>query len=234
MLHSVKLIYGDRIGATDGEIGQVKDFYFDDRRWTIRYLVADTGSWLTGLQVLITPLAFSSLYPGGKVMIVNLTRKQIENSPSIDTHKPISRQFEEEYFRYYGWPFYWEGNGLWGMTNYPILSDPAVPLPGEDASTWSAAHPADAHLRSTRAVCGHVVRAGTEDAGKVVDFLVDDGDWRIRNLVVDTGRAGPAKLVLISPDQIERMRWDEATVFVNLTRDEVFASPVWTEVPAKS
>ena len=100
MLRSINQLYGDKLGASDGEIGQVKDFYFDDQNWAIRYLVADTGSWLPGRQVLISPHAFGSLYQAGKLLLVNLTRKQIEDSPSIESHKPVSRQYEEEYYRY--------------------------------------------------------------------------------------------------------------------------------------
>ena len=134
MLRSIKQLYGDKLGASDGEIGHVKDFYFDDQNWAVRYVVADTGSWLPGRQVLISPHAFGSLHQAGKVLLVNLTRKQIEDSPSIESHKPVSRQYEEEYYRYYGWPYYWEGDGLWGMSGFPILELPPNPLPGDPAT----------------------------------------------------------------------------------------------------
>ena len=94
MLQSIKELYGQKLGASDGEIGHVKDFYFDDQNWVVRYLVADTGSWLPGRQVLISPHAFGSLHQAGKVLRANLTRKQIEDSPSIESHKPVSRQYE--------------------------------------------------------------------------------------------------------------------------------------------
>src|SRR5579862_6064857 len=103
MIQSIKQLYGAKLGAVDGEIGHVKDFYFDDQNWTIRYLVADTGSWLSGRQVLISPHALGRLDQGEKILRVNLTRKQIEDSPSIASHKPVSRQYEEEYYQYYGW-----------------------------------------------------------------------------------------------------------------------------------
>jgi len=111
MLRSIRQFYGDKLGASDGEIGQVKDCYFDDQNWAIRYLVADTGSWLTGCQVLIPPHSLRGFDPARKVLRVNLTRKQIEDSPSIESHKPVSRQYEEEYYQYHGWPRYWQGEG---------------------------------------------------------------------------------------------------------------------------
>jgi hypothetical protein len=115
MLHSIKQLYGDKLGASDGGIGHISDFYFDDRSWGIRYVIVDTGSWLPGRQVLISPLAFGGFHRAGKILRVNLSRKQIEGSPAIESRKPVSRQYEQEYHQYYGWPFYWEGDGLWGI-----------------------------------------------------------------------------------------------------------------------
>lgn len=57
MLRSIEELRGYTIGAIDGDIGSVDDFYFDDERWAVRYLVADTGGWLGGRKVLITPPA---------------------------------------------------------------------------------------------------------------------------------------------------------------------------------
>src|SRR5271168_4135024 len=150
MLQSIKKFYGDKLGASDGEIGQVKDFYFDDQNWAVRYMVADTGTWLTSRQVLLSPHVFGSLDQAGKVLTVNLTRKQIENSPSIEWHKPVSRQYEEEYYRYYGWPYYWQGDGLWGMSGFPILELPATTAPRGHPAPIDVKHKrSDAHLRST-------------------------------------------------------------------------------------
>jgi hypothetical protein len=104
MLQSIKHLYRETLRASDGDIGHVKDFYFDDTNWAVRYVVADTGSWLSGRQVLLAPHAFGPLYQDGKILLVNLNRKQIENSPSIALHKPVSRQYEGEYYQYYGWP----------------------------------------------------------------------------------------------------------------------------------
>src|SRR5471030_1010338 len=109
MLQNIKELYGHKLAASDGEIGHVKDFYFDDKTWVIRYLVADTGTWLTGRQVLLSPYAFGSFDQNEKMLRVNLTKRQIENSPTIDAHRPVSRQYEENYYRYYGWPTYWQG-----------------------------------------------------------------------------------------------------------------------------
>jgi hypothetical protein len=226
MLRSIKQLYGDKLGALDGEIGHVKDFYFNDQNWAVRYVVADTGSWLPERQVLISPHAFGSLDRTEKVLRVNLTRKQIEGSPSIESHKPVSRQYEEEYHRYYGWPYYWQGGGLWGMGGFPILELPPIPLPSEPA-TASGPQPerADAHLRNTQAVNGYHLQATDGIIGHVCDFMMDDKSWAIGQLVIKIGHRFSGKEVLIPTSKVARISFDESTVFINLTKDAVEQSP---------
>jgi hypothetical protein len=233
MLRSVNQLYGDKLGSSDGEIGQVKDFYFDDQQWVVRYLVADTGSWLTGRKVLISPHAFGSLHQAGKVLVVNLTRKQIEDSPSIEAHTPVSRQYEAEYYRYYGWPFYWEGSGLWGMGGFPLLELPPNPLPGDPATT-SGRFPesADPHLRSTQAVNGYHLQASDGALGHICDFMMDDQSWAIRELVIKTGHRFSGKEVRIPASQVQRISYEQSTVFVKLTSEAVEHSPAHELAPA--
>jgi Spy/CpxP family protein refolding chaperone len=226
MLRSIKQLHGAKLGAPDGEIGHVKDFYFDDQNWAVRYVVADTGSWLSGRKVLISPHAFGSLHQAGKLLLVNLTRKQIEESPAIESHKPVSRQYEEEYYRYYGWPYYWEGSGLWGMSGFPILELPAKPLPGEPASA-SGCSPerADAHLRSTQAVTGYHLQASDGMIGHICDFMMDDQSWAILQLVIKTGHRFSGKEVQIPTSRADRISYEKSTVSVNLTSEAVQQSP---------
>ena len=226
MLRSIKQLYGDKLGASDGEIGQVKDFYFDDQDWAIRYLVADTGTWLPGRQVLLSPHSLGRLDQAGNVQRVNLTRKQIEDSPSIASHKPVSRQYEEEYYRYYGWPSYWQGDGLWGMSGFPILELPVKPLPSEAATaSGPQLKRADAHLRSAQAVNGYHLRTGDGMIGHVCDFMMDAQSWAIGQLVIKTGHRFSGKEVLIPTKDVDRISYEESTVFANLTREAVGQSP---------
>ena len=226
MIRSIKQLYGDKLGASDGEIGHVNDFYFDDQNWAVRYVVADTGSWLPGRQVLISPHALGSLDQTGNILRVNLTRKQVESSPSIESHKPVSRQYEEEYYRYYGWPFYWQGDALWGRSGFPILELPPKPLPDEPApaSDW---HPesADVHLRSAQAVSGYHLQASDGTVGHVCEFMMDDRSWAIRQLVIKTGHRFSGKEVQIPTRAVDRISWDESRVYVNLTKAAVEQSP---------
>lgn len=226
MLQSIKQLLGDKLGAADGGIGHVKDFYFDDQKWVVRYLVADTGSWLPGRQVLLSPHAIGSLPQAGKVLRVKLTRKQIENSPAIESHKPVTRQHEEEYHRHYGWPAYWLGYGMWGTGGVSILESPAKPPPSASvAGNGPQPKRADAHLRSTQAVSGYHVQATDGIIGHICDFMMDDKSWTIGQLVVKTGHRLTGNEVLVPVSKVDRISYDDSTVFVNLTKHAVEQSP---------
>ena len=217
MLHNIKELYGNKLAASDGDIGHVEDFYFDDKTWAVRYLVANTGTWLSGRQVLLSPHAFNRWDRDNKSLRVNLTRKQIENSPSIDLHRPVSRQYEEEYYRYYGWPTYWDGGGMWGGGEYPVVLPPSK----EEIVAHQHHHRDDKHLRSTHAVTGYHIQAADGAIGHVTGFMVDDKSWGIRELVVETGHWYSGKEILISPSKIERVGYDESKVFVNLSKADI-------------
>jgi sporulation protein YlmC with PRC-barrel domain len=234
MLRSVKQLYGDRLGASDGEIGQVKDFYFDDQNWAVRFVVVDTGSWLSGRQVLISPHAFGSLHPARKLLLVNLTRKQIEDSPSMESHKPVSQQYEEEYYRYYALPFYWQGGGLWGMSNFPVMPPALDPLPSEPSQARDRLESADAHLRSTQAVKGYQVQASDGTIGHVCDFMMDEQSWAVVQLVIKTGHRLSGNEVQIPSSKVDRISYEESTVFVNLTSEAIAQSPAHHLAPVET
>jgi hypothetical protein len=219
MLQNIKELYGDKLAASDGEIGHVEDIYFDDKSWAVRYLVANTGTWLSGRQVLLSPHAFGRWDRDKKILLVNLTRKQIENSPSIESHRPVSRQYEEEYYRYYGWPAYWDGGGMWGTGEYPVVLPP--PTKQEIEAHQHNHRRDDKHLRSTHAVTGYHIQAADGPIGHVTSFMVDDKSWAIRELVVESGHWYSGKEILISPSKIERIGYDESKVFVNLTKADI-------------
>jgi len=233
MLQSIKQLHGNKLGASDGDIGHVKDFYFDDQNWVVRYLVADTGSWLLGRQVLLSPHAFGSLHRDGKILRVKLTRKKIEDSPAIETHKPVSRQHEEEYHRYYGWPAYWLGDGMWGMGGNSVLETPPI-LPGKSSATNdSQSNHAEAHLRSTQAVSGYHVQATDGIIGHVCDFLMDDKNWAIGQIVVKIGHRFTGNEVLIPTGNVDRISYDKSTVFVKLAKEAVEKSPAYHLPPVR-
>lgn len=218
MLQNLKELYGHKLAASDGDIGHVKDFYFDDQTWVIRYLVVDTGSWLSGRQVLLTPHALGRLDREEQTLHVKLDKKQIEESPSIESHKPVSRQYEIEYYRYYGWPAYWEGGAMWGFGGYPVVLPPSR---DEMEALQQFRHRDDKHLQSTKAVTGYAIQALDGAIGSVHGFMVDDKSWAIRELVVETGHWYSGKEILISSGKIERISYEASKVFVSLTKADI-------------
>ena len=218
MLNKIKILKGYRLDSLDGEIGKVKEFYFDDTYWTIRYLVADTGNWLSDRQVLISPHALLAVNNEEQKIAINLTKKQIEDSPPLESDKPVSRQYEKAYHMHYGWPMYWVGPLPSGPYLY-IMHDREV----AEKKEW------DPHLRSTNAVSGYHIQASDGEIGNVEDFIVDDQTWAIRYLIINTRNWWPGKEVLVSPKLIERVSWDASKVFVNLSREAIKQSPEYTE-----
>ena len=232
MLHSSGELQHYAVLATDGEIGTADDLYFDDQRWTVRYLVINTGDWLSGQRVLLSPLAVVAASREERDLRVALTRAQVEGSPPIDTHRPVSRQHERELAGYYGWPLYWGGAGMWGAYAYPQQL-----LAGQAALEAEArAHRRDVdgdgerddpHLRSAREVIGYGIRALDGELGHVEDVLVDDEDWAIRYLVVDTRDWLPGRKVLVTPQWITAVSWEARAVAVDLTRDTIERGPAF-------
>jgi uncharacterized protein YrrD len=223
MFNKAKILHGYKLESLDGEIGSVKDFYFDDRHWTIRYLVADTGNWLTGRQVLISPYALVDAGITAHHIAINLTKKQIEDSPAMENDVPVSRQYEATYYEYYGWPTYWGGPLMWGSYPYPVRDRTLWNAPTQNKKSWNP------HLRSIHDVSGHNIQAADGEIGHVADFIIDDDTWAIRYLIVDTQNWWPGKKVLISPKWIERVSWSESKVFVNLPRETIKQSPEYVE-----
>lgn len=222
MLTKAKTLEGYQLDSRDGPIGKVKEFYFDDRHWTIRYLVAETGNWLVSRQVLISPYAVTTVSGKEKIIATDLTRGQIEASPPLETHKPVSRQFEQAYYGHYGYPIYWGGPFSWGAYPHVERNREQWAPPEKVKKHW------DPHLYSTSAVCGHHVQALDGELGHVWDFIIDDETWAIRYLIVDTHNWWSGKKVLVSPQWIERVSWGERKVFVNLSRDTIKESPEYT------
>jgi hypothetical protein len=228
VLYDIHKLYGHTLAALDGEVGTVKDFYFDDRHWVIRYLVVETGSWLRGREVLLSPHAFGDWNRERNVLSINLTRQQIEGSPSIESHKPVSRQYEIEYYNYYGWPVYWNGGAIWGFGGFPVILPPS-----KDAmeAHLQPQHP-DVHLQSINAVTGYQIHATDGAIGTVSGFRVDDHSWAIAELAVATGHWFSGKEVLIAPSRIQRISYEDSSVYVDLTKADLQRTRDQEEVDA--
>jgi hypothetical protein len=229
MLHSVNSLRGFHVRATDGDIGSVREVYFDDEDWAVRYLIVDTGGWLSGRKVLISPYSVSSLDWNDTAVVVRLTREQVERSPDIDTDRPVSRQHETEYNKYYGYPAYWPYTSMWAWGAMPVTvpDDPAMrgKVYEDKKAQIQEGKQVDTHLRSSREVAGYSIQASDGPIGHVEDFLFEDDSWGIRYLVVDTRNWLPGRRVLVSPQWIRGVSWPDRSVSVDLTREQIENGP---------
>ena len=241
MLRSAKEMEGYAVSATDGVIGHVKDFYLDDEKWVIRYLVVDTGGWLSSRKVLISPIAVGMPNREQRLLPVSISREQVRKSPKIDTDKPVSRQHEMIYSGYYGYPYYWGGGGYWAGGMVPNLMAPGGgafggSLASPDAEQRESAQHEhdDPHLRSYDAVVGYHIHANDGDIGHVAGMLIDEQTWAVHYLVVDTSNWWLGHQVLIAPQWIEAVNWLGRTVAVSITRQAVKDAPAYDPQAAVS
>lgn len=226
MLHNANSLKGCQIRASDGELGELEDFCFDDRTWEIRYAVVRTGSWLNSRKVLISATLLKREPDWrARVLPVALTREQVRNSPDIDTDRTVTRLHEIELHTHYAWPTYWgEGfyaGGMSGGTPFPPAKD-------DDGTGQKATAPhrqPETHLQSTGGVTGYSLHAADGVIGHVEDYIIDDRAWVIRYLVAGTGTWLPGRKVLVSPHWIEKVDWGTSEVFLDLTRLAVQGSP---------
>lgn len=229
MLWNSSAIKGYAIAASDGRIGTVSDFLFDDASWRVRWLVVDTGNWLSGRKVLLPPSVLGQPDPEGEKFSVSLTMQQVKDSPEIDTDRPVSRQMETSVYDYYGWSPYW-GTGFY-MGGYGYMPGAAMASPylgsrrREEEIADAQRNHGDPHLRSVAAVTGYHIHASDGEIGHVQDFLLEDADWSIRYLVIDTRNWWPGKKVLISPRSVLDIDWTDGLVNLGVNRQKVKGGP---------
>jgi uncharacterized protein YrrD len=230
MTRSMKDLVGYPIDAEDGKIGRVDDFLLDDEELAVRYMVADTGGWLSSDLVLISPRHLKE--PDlGKIrnhLPVGLTREQVESCPPLALATPISRQYELRYARHYGLLPYWRGGYLWGSHGNPAISPLATPQPPEEPEPQPTTQEFEpTHLRSFSELRLFGISAKDGDIGTVDDFIVECHSWQLRFLVVDTNKWLPGGKVLVSVDWLSRFNWSEGCVEVELSKEQIKGAPLF-------
>ena len=241
MLCTIDDLEGYAIQAADGIIGHVKDLYFDDDAWGVRYLVVQTGAWLIGRKVLISPIAITHPNWTEKTLSVSMTKEQVAKSPGLDTDKPVSRQHEISHLEYYHHPYYWGSHDLSARGIFLGSDLTGVGYGGADAeyqqmqsernreiAKAAESDNYDTHLRSCKAVVSYHIRALDGDLGHVSGLLVDDETWTIRYIIVDTSNWWLGRQVLIAPHWIQSVNWADATISVNLSRRSIKTAPQYT------
>ena len=240
MLWNASALKRYAIAASDGPIGTVSDFLFDEASWLVRWLVVDTGNWLPGRKVLLPPSALGQLDAREHEFSVTFTKHQIKESPEIDSDRPVSRQMETSVYDYYGWSPYWgtgfniggydympgAGMGTMGATSIATSPSPQATRRAK-AIADARRRDGDPHLRSIAAVTGYHIHASDGEIGHVEDFLVEDTDWSIHFLVADTSNWWFGVKVLIAPRLARRIDWMDRLVNLDVDRQKVKGSPLY-------
>lgn len=229
MLMNTSQLKGQTVRALDGELGTIEQFYFDDDSWAIRYFVVNTGSWLAGRHVLISPFSVTHTDWQARRLDVALTKEQVENSPGIDTQRPVSRQHEAENLGYYSYPYYWDGPNLWGAGFSPVSSPLLGATAREAIADGVRRASTDSHLRSSAEVTGYSMESTNGEIGHLDGFIVDDETWAIRYIEVATRNWWPGKKVLVSPAWIELVNWETSKVVIGLSREDIRSGPEYLE-----
>ncbi|MFO7577567.1 MAG: PRC-barrel domain-containing protein, partial [Pelovirga sp.] len=206
------------------EIGKVKEFFFDEQHWAIRYLVADTVNWHTGRQVMISPGAMMAVNTEKQMIDINLTKEQIARSPSLTDDAPLPRPFENIYGGLAGRPLSWGAPEMW--QDEPSGGDHDQEKRSQDTHQENAGKPC---LRSSHEITGSHIRATDGELGHVEDCLIDVKTWAIRYLIIDTRHWSLGRKALISSKWIERGDWLKAQAYVNLAREAIKKAPEYVE-----
>lgn len=230
MLEKTQKLYGYTIKAEDGEAGEVVSMLFDDRDWSINYLVVDTGSWLAGRRVLLSTEAVKQVSWKNDLVISDVTKKKIKDSPTINLDKPISEQELAELHRYYGWASFRPGI-LPGApvavpgTALPISQTIEYQITDESRGEEHPREEMERHLRSSREVGSYRVDAEEETIGFVEDLLFETDDWTIRYFVVDAGGVLEQDRILLSRDWVRSLDWLKRDIDMAITIDAVKDAP---------
>jgi hypothetical protein len=235
MLQVISALKGYAIEASDGKIGSASDFLFDGEKWQSRWLVVDVGTWLSERMILLQPSAIVQTDYEGQKLRTNLTKAQVEGSPNISEHEPVSHQMERDLYSYYGWDPLWGGDYLGGSAGAiatPLVSAPymGIGAAGAAADIDLAPPIEDLALQSSNEVIGYHIHATDGEIGHVENFLIDSATWGIRYLIVATSNWWIGQHVLISPDAVREIDWSDRHVELNVTRDQVRSSPSWDPI----
>ncbi len=224
MLRTARTLKNYKLECIDGELGKAKEFHFDTQCWIVRYLIAETGSWLAGRKILISPHAMDSIRREDQHIFIDLNKNQIKDAPLLYNNHPISREFEEENCRYYDWPIYWHSQSF---------GEQQPRLRNRNYDQWNECKHdnivCDIRLRSTLEINDFHIQTLDNDIGHIEDFIIDDAAWVIRYLIVSIRSGWPEYRVLIPPQWINRISDTEGKVFVSFNRESFDQMQEYTE-----
>jgi len=207
MLRSAKSLLGYKLHESDALVGTVHDLYFDDKRWDVRHLVAELGSFLRGRKVLVAGSLLGTVDPVAEMVLIQQTAQEVQKDPDSQADKPVYQQFQEQAREYYQWVAHW------------------TPFSGAPEPKWEFVFTGDSHLRSVRHLVGYTLKAQGEVVGQLADFLVEDNDWHIPQIVVTTKSEIGGKQVVLAVDQIESFLWEDRVITLACDTATVLRAP---------
>jgi hypothetical protein len=222
MLRSLKDLQNYKIHAKDGDLGSVHSFLFDDLSWSLKYLVVDTGKWLPGKKVLISPFDIDDLLWKDKIMNLRLKIDDIENSPSINDKQPVYLQMQEQ-----------KRKKLSSTTIIPAVGTP-IPtyvtlnedLQLNEITKHAEKNNINTHLRSSLEVMGYHMNATDGEIGYLDDIIIEDNlTWKIHYIIIYIGNWLTGKKVIVSPNWIDNIHWENKLIDIDLTKEKVEESP---------
>lgn len=230
MKRSLKELKGYSIQAIDGDKGKVKDFLFDDETWIIRYLEADLGNFFKEKRVLIPKNHLGEPQWEDKHFPVELTVKRIENSPDLAHDLPVSRKYEEALFDHYELTPYWPASmaayaGRESMF-YPgqVIAPPNKVVKEEEIET---------NLRSFSEIRGYYIKATDDSFGHIEDLIIDDSDWQILYVIIDTKNIVPwSKQVMLPIELINEISFLDKDAKINLPKETIKNAPEYNPATA--
>lgn len=219
-IRKVRSLKGLRLKARDDDVGTLKQLFFDDQDWTVRYLLASTGVWFMGREVLISPKSVIEVDQETDGLVVALSCQQIKDSPEFVAGDTLSREYEADFHEYYGLDPYWQHDSSRVRTP---SADAVEARANRDAGQRLAAR-----LRSSDELTGYAIQACDGEVGKVSDLLVDDGAWNVRYIEVDTGKWLAGSRVLLAPAWVGAIDWTGRIVRIPLECAAIRGAPEYT------
>lgn len=226
MVRSLKGIVGYRLDAQGDCVGKVKDLLFDDEKMAVRYIVANTGGWLSKHKVLISPhhLHEPNLERIGNYFDLALTKAKVENAPLLQTEAPISRQYEDAFAAYYDHPPYWSGAMIWGFHGSP--GGAAIPPDGQPAPPDDVIDQIEkSHLRSFEEVRKYDIQASDGIIGVLDDLIVECDSWRLRYVIVDINGWIPGGKRMLDIDWLDGFDFTGAVAKIDLPKEKIKNAP---------
>ena len=205
MLCDLKALIGCPVVATDGEMGSVRTFLFDDQSWKVRYLVVDAGNWLKRRDVVLPITALERPDWANRTCHAHLNKEQVRDSPEVDTEMPVSRQQEIAMRDYFGSLACWVDSES-GISSMPT----GMKYPVHTAEVN--------HLRSTSHMLGYHVWATDGDFGILEGFVMDEASWHLGYLDVKSGGWLQNRSVLVPTRWVRSVSWAEFRIHLHHTK----------------